>query len=147
MYRNDRRQHRSELRGHTFRNNQACCSKVEGRLLVVPFFYRGEQFVAQSDIKCKSRSNFPIILREEGIHLMVIVDVVQVVDAAAVSQSDEERSETRAPGKYRAGIRVVSETGTEGQCAARRRWLKNGELLGADVGPEFERVSAVHPVQ
>jgi hypothetical protein len=32
----------------------------------------------------------PVILRVEGVHLMVIVDVMQVVNAATIAQTDQE---------------------------------------------------------
>jgi hypothetical protein len=119
MYWNDGGQHGSELRGHAFGNKQAGCGEVESTLLVMPFLYGGEKFVAESEIESKFRRNLPIILREEGIHLMVIINVVQVIDTAAVSQSDQERGETRAASEHGGRIRVVSETGTEVEGAAR----------------------------
>ena len=145
LHGNNRSQHGGQLRGHTFRHDQCAGRKIESPQLVVSFLDRGEQFVAQSQIQRKFRSDAPVVLSVKGIHLMVIVDVVQVIDAAAIAQTDQERGKPGAATELRR--RIVGEAGAKVERAARSRRLKNREFFSAKIGPEFEGVTTVHPAQ
>ena len=102
LHRNNRGQHGSELRGHAFGHDQRAGGKIESAELVVAFFDGGEQFVAQTQIQREFWRDPPVILPVEGVHLVVIVDVVQVIDAAAVAQAHQKRRKSGAAGKLAA---------------------------------------------
>jgi len=65
-------------------------SEVEGGELIVPFGNRQEEFVAETKVQGEARSDLPIVLTVEGIGRAEIVDVVQVVDATPVGETDEK---------------------------------------------------------
>src|SRR5438445_2207644 len=87
---------RSQLGIYALWYDQGVCGQVECRLLIVPLLHCGENFITQTEIQCEAVSQFPVILRVEGINRAMIINIVQVIDAAAVAQSDQERSKTRA---------------------------------------------------
>src|SRR5713101_3708644 len=147
LHRNDRSQHGSELRGHALGHDQAAGGKVESAELVVALFDGGKQFVTQTQIQRQFWRNPPVILPVEGVHLVVIIDVVQIIDAAAVAQAHQKGRKSRATSKLRGWVRVIRQAGSKVECAARRRRLEDGELFGTKVGPEFKRVIAMHPAQ
>ena len=87
-------------------------------MLVVPFLDRREQFVTQSQIQREFWSDPPVILTVKGIYLVVIVDVVQVIDAATVAQAYQEGSKAGAATELRR--RIVGKAGAKVERAAGR---------------------------
>ena len=55
-----------------------------------------KSFVAQPQIQREFRSDPPVVLSVKGIDLMVIVDIVQVIDAAAIAQTNQKRGKPGA---------------------------------------------------
>src|SRR5437667_6235988 len=104
---------------------------------------RGKQFVAQAQVESEFRRHPPIILPKERVNLVLIINIVQVVDTAAITQANQEGSESGTTRKLIAW--VVSQTRTEVKRAARCGGLEDGELFGANLGPELERMIAAHP--
>src|SRR2546425_3574805 len=140
---NDSRQHRGELRIYALGNDKAGSCQIKSALLVVSLLDRGKQFVAQAQVESEFRRHPPIILPKERVNLVVIINIVQVVDTAAITQANQEGSESGTTRKLIAW--VVSQTRTEVKRAARCGGLEDGELFGANLGPELERMIAAHP--
>ena len=133
------------MRGNAFGNDQTSGGKVERAHLIVSFFNGGEEFIAQAQIQRKFWSDTPVVLPEEGINLVVIVNVVQIINTAAIAQADQKRRKAGSTSEGRGWI--ISEPRTKVEGAARRRRLKNSELFTANVGTKFERVIAAHPTE
>ena len=93
-------------------------------------------FVAQPQVQSQFRSELPVILCVKGVNLMVIVDVVQIVDAAAIAQSHQEGCESGATAEWHR--RVVGESRAEVERAAGRGRLKNCEFFRTNSVPNLK---------
>src|SRR5690242_20207253 len=124
-------------------HDDAVRRKIKRSLLIVALFDGGEDFVTKSQIQCELRRDFPVVLAVKGVNRTVVVDVVQVVDAAAVAESNQERCVSRAASTERR--RIVGADRAEIERATWGCRLDNGELFKPDLGAEFERVPSVNP--
>src|SRR5947207_1054656 len=75
----------------------------------------------------------------------MIVNVVQVVDAAAIAQPHQEGGKAGASTEL--CRRVIGEASAKIERAAGRGGLENGELFAPNIGPELEGVIAAHPAK
>src|SRR5258708_25426786 len=102
-------------------------SEVKGSYLVCVFLNRGKQFVTQAQVQSQLGRDLPIILHIKRVDRAVIVDVVQVIDAAAIGKPYQERSEARAA-MTQCG-RSIGKTAADIHVSTRRSELSRGQTF------------------